>query len=514
MAEKDYSNRAFGRGVLHYTLGRGGNAVLGFVIFALIVRYFSVNEYALYVAALACLELTVIVFGFGMEWMTSIFIPQIKLKGNGHTLTRFIWQCVAIQGVMLACGALLMALFAHELASGLGFEEKQGQLFFIYALVVFVEGMNRVFRDQLLSCLLQQGAAQLSHVARNLVLFFFALQLSIQPQWCRANILALVELCASFIGLVCSAMFLLSYLRGQKQLALDSDWKLPAWSEILKVGHSAWLGNLAYLVWGGGAIVILIVTRLMGAEVTAMFGFTRNLVEQVRRYLPMVFLFGVTRPMLIANYAKNGDVRQLSQYAGLMYRINLLFLLPLLALAISKGDHVCEFLSNGRYKEAHWLLVGWLSIQIFWAHHWISELLAHTLQRSSLSMKAHLILIPTFFLVVVAAQFQEIYVLCATLAMTELAYSVIILARLGVYHPDWSGIMKLLFLLLPAVLVSSLPVWLPGAWSLAVQGMLGFVVVMVGSWLLKAWSREEMAVLSLPWKRFFGWFSASNSARD
>ncbi len=503
MSAAGYSRRAFGRSALHYILGRISNALLAFLVFALVARHLPASQYALYVAAFACLELGLVIFGFGMEWVTAVYIPQMKLKGGGRALSRFIWQCAALQGGMLAGGALLMGSTASYLAGLLELQDAAAVLR-LYALVMLVEGVSRVFRDQLLSCLLQQGAAQISQLARNLVMLGFALQLSQQPGWANAQTLAWAELGAASLSLFCSLLALgYPLYLNRVEPAADPGWQRPAWSRMLAAGRNAWLSNLANLSWGG-QVVILLASRWMGPETTAALGFARNLSEQVRRYMPMEFLFGVIRPMLIARYTQDGDAHRLALRGGLMYRANLLFLLPLLALVLARGGEVCAFLSNGRYEDAQGLLLGWLLVLVFWAHHRVSDLLAHALGRSGITSRVSAFLLLTPLLLATAAWQQSYLGMFAVLAAAELAYSLLVLRQLGIYRLNWKAMAMQFALLLPGVMVASLPWGGAGIlWELLLSGMLVFGVILGGTWLLRAWSREEAAVL--PLERLFRW---------
>lgn len=490
-----YSNRAFGRSALHYVLGRITNALLAFLVFALVARHLPASQYALYVAAFACLELGLVIFGFGMEWVTAVYIPQMKLKAGGRALGRFVWQCAALQGGMLAGGALLMGGGASYLA---GLLELQGAVAVLrlYALVMLVEGVSRVFRDQLLSCLLQQGAAQISQLARNLVMLGFALQLSSQPGWANAQALAWAELGAASLSLLCSLLALNRHLYLHRHESAGAPgWQPPAWSQMLAAGRNAWLSNLANLSWGGQT-VILLASRWMGAETTAALGFARNLAEQVRRYMPMEFLLGIVRTLLITRYTQDGDARRLALRGGLMYRANLLFLLPLLALVLARGGELCGVLSNGRYVEAQGLLLGWLIVLVFWAHHRVSDLLAHALGRSGITSRVSAFLLLTPPLLAAAAWQQSYLGMFAVLAAAELIYSLMVLVQLRIYRPNWKAMAVQFALLLPAVLLASVP-WegLGRLGELLLSGALVFGVMLGGTWLLRAWSQEEAAVL-------------------
>jgi len=166
---KQYSGEAFKRSIIRYAFGRIFNALLGFAVFVWIAKELPAAEYAIYVAAFALLEVGLVVAGLGMEWVTGVFVSQVRLNASGRQLREFIWECAAIQAATLLLVAGVQYLLAPLLSEWFRLSGADGAIR-MYALVMFVEGVSRVFRDQLLSCLLLQGAAQLSQLARNITL--------------------------------------------------------------------------------------------------------------------------------------------------------------------------------------------------------------------------------------------------------------------------------------------------------------------------------------------------------
>ena len=201
--------------------------------------------------------------------------------------------------------------------------------------------------------------------------------------------------------------------------AEQSDWTMPAWPDMLRVGRNAWLSNIANLTWSWQA-VILLATRTLGPEAAAPLGFARNLAEQVRKYLPSEFLLGIVRTLLVVRYASEQDKDKLGLRAGLIYKVNLLCLLPLLVLCAVRGADLAAFLSNGRYPDAHWLLTGWLAVLVILAHRRLTDLMAHTLGRSSATTRANFALLVTPLALLLAAPQQRWSLLFAVLVLAGL----------------------------------------------------------------------------------------------
>ncbi len=489
-----YSRHAFRRSLLQYTSGRILNALAAFFSFVWIASHLPEQHYANYIAAYACLEILLVVSGFGMEWVTSVFIPQVKLHASGEALKRFIIQCTLFQALLLLLGAIAMAISAPFLADWLALKEASSA-FQIYAIAMFIEGFGRVLRDQILSSLLLQGAAQVSQMARNIALPVAVFFLFSHESWRTTSVLAWIEVGASALSLLVAAIFLSRQLIQEcTQPATNPAWIQPTWTQMLKAGRNAWLSNLANLSWGGQA-AILLATRFLGADSTAALGFARNLSEQIRRYMPMEFLLGIVRTLLIARFAQDGSQQLLGTKVGLTYKANLLFLLPLLIVATIYGEELCAVLSHGRYGSAHWLLVGWLSVLLFWAHHRLTDLLAHTLGRSELTSQSSLRLLVVPPLLAVAASFCNWPLLFLVLAGAELIYSFMVLRHLEAYRVDWIGLAKLgLISLLTGCVLALLPAANTPI-HLGIMTAIAYLLIFACAVFVQVWSPAEAAVL-------------------
>lgn len=494
----NYSGAAIRRSIIQYTGGRLLNALAAFLIFVWIARQLPEQQYANYIAAFALLEIGLILSGFGMEWVTAVFVPQAKLKAAGNVLNKFVWQCVVVQAITLLIGACVLFILAPWLNDWFRVGNATGA-FRVYAIVMFVEGVGRVFRDQLLSCLLLQAAAQMSQMVRNITMLIFAVWVFQNDEWRTAEGIGFAELCASTGSLLVAAIFLRRHLIAcRNDPASDPGWRLPPWVDMLRAGRNAWVSNLANLSWGG-QVVILMVTRLIGSEATAPLGFSRNLAEQVRKFMPMDFLLGIIRTLLIARFSQDGNLQKLEARAGLIFKANILFLLPLLVVVIVRGEEICSLLSGGRYETARWFLVGWLSVLVVWAHHRLTDVLAHALGRSGLTSRASILLCVTPLLLFVVAEAQHWVLLFLVLVIAEIAYSYMVLVRLKTlqwrYHLHWISLAKFgLAALLASGIVAAIPERVGIVAALFATGV-SFVAMWAGVLLLQAWSPEEEAML-------------------
>lgn len=494
-----YSSVAFQRSTIQYAIGRLINAFAAFLILIWVAQQLSELHYANYITSFALLEVGLVLSNFGMEWVTAVFIPQAKLKVSGNTLRIFIWRCIAVQFGTLMIGAGVLFMAAPTLSDWLKLEGAVAALQ-VYAIVMFVEGMGRVFRDQILACLLLQAAGQISQMVRNIFMLIFVFLIFQKDAWRTAEGLAYAELFASTSSLIIAAIFLFQYLKScRDDPASDPDWHLPSWSKMLRAGRNAWLSNLANMSWGGQT-VILLVTRLIGVEATAPMGFARNLSEQIRRFMPMDFLLGVIRTLLVARFLEERSLSKLGIRVGLIFRINLLFLIPLIILLIIRGDEVCSILSGGRYESAHWFLIGWLGVLMAWAHHRLTDLMAHILERSGVTSRISILLCITPLFLYCAGRIQHWELLFFTLFIAESIYSYLVLRNLRTsgwqYRLYWLGLGKLSLLAIVALVIGSLFQMGEGIVSILLSMGIITLIMLIGVMLLKAWSPEEKSLLS------------------
>lgn len=504
----NYSGRAFRKSIVWYTGGRLLNALAGFLILVWIARTLPAVQYANYIAAYAMLEMGLVLSSFGLEWVTGVVLPQVRQKSSGRALNRFVLQCAALQATILLAGAGVLYLLAPALTAWLRLQDARWVVE-LYALVMFAEGVSRMVRDQLLSCLLLQGAAQAAQLMRNASMLVVVLVLLDQERWRNAQALAMGEIGASLSSLLLAGALLWRHLRaGRAAPAAEPAWARPRWPAMLRIGRNAWLSNIANLAWGPQAVVLL-ATRLIGVEATAPLGFARNLADQVRKYMPMEFLFGIARTLLVVRFASEQSVERLGDRIGMMYKANLLFLLPLLALVLAHGRELCLLLSAGRYGEAHWLLAGWLAVLTVAAHRRLSDLLAHILGRSIVTARASLGLLVVPLGLYAVLRGQQWTLLFGLLAVAELAYSGFVVAQAGRagwhYRPDWVGIAKFaVACALAALCVHALG--LGAGPAAAVGAALGAALVFLAAlMLMRPWTENELELMPpriAKWSRF------------
>lgn len=419
-AKAGYSLGVFQSSAWHYGLGRIANAVMSVGIFLLLARGLDASDYAAYVVAIAMVEVLLVASVLGMDWVTAVQIPKLRMAGAGRLLGRLVAAAVAVQALLLAVLGALMFVFAAPASAALG-HAGHGGVFELYAVVLIIEGCSRMLRDQILTSLLMQGVSQLAQALRNGGLLVYLALVALGGSSLDLLAFARMEIVACAASLGFGAVFLLIRLRREHAADAGGTAPLLDLGAVRSMALSAWLASLTGLLWSG-QIVVLVASRLLGPEVAGLVGFARNLAEQVRRLMPAEFLFNLLRPVLSARFAADRSAQGLLARSALVLKLNLLCVLPALLLAVVHGDLVCDWVSGGRYAEAHWVLVGWLAWVLVWSFHRLADNTAHLLGHSKIVGRTGLAMLLAPPLYLAAAGAAGVQGLLIALVLAEAVY--------------------------------------------------------------------------------------------
>jgi hypothetical protein len=426
-----------------------------------------------------------------MDWVTAVEIPRLQAGGAGRLLARLVAAALGLQVGILAVLAVTLALISEPLASWLGQPAFAG-LFRTYAAVLLVEGASRAVRDQMLSSLLMQGAAQLAQALRNAVVLGYLVVCTVQGPGPDVHALAWAELWASAASLALGGALLARRLAVElAQARPDAGVTPPTVRGLRSMALNAWTASLTAMLWGG-QVVVLLASRILGAEAAAMVGFARNLAEQIRKLMPVEFLFHLIRTLLAARYATERDPQRLLARIALAFKSNLIFLLPVVLLFVTHGDRICGWVSSGRYAGAHGIVVGWMLWVLVWSHHRLAESLAHLTGRSSMIGAVSVVMLGAPALYAATGALGGPVGLVAGLVIAELVYVGALLRRglaaNGVPYPV--GVLALPRLALACGVIVAVGLAIAPRWpaSAALAMLIIFVVAVV---VLRLWSMAD-----------------------
>ncbi|KQV45500.1 MULTISPECIES: lipopolysaccharide biosynthesis protein [unclassified Duganella] len=353
-----YSGSQTRRNIAAFLVGKVPTAVLTASVLGLSARVLPAVEFGHYVIAMALVELVLGLSSFGLDWVLLRFLPEYRLRGSRHALARLV---VAVAASRL----LLLAVVAGGLLSARG----QGwlpasfppELAGVAAILLVVEGVMRILRDNTLEALALQSRMQIVTLLRGAVIACALLAMGSGT----ARQLLLAELAASLGALLLAAGFLAHAVRKLPARAQDG-WQPPSRAQMRAVAlHNYASGIVEYLY--SPSCLILLLARSQAPEAMAGLGFVLRLTDIIRNYMPGMVIFSVVRSRMIGAYAGNRDYGELQRWAHFVFKVSALSLLPVLAVAAVYGDLVLQLASGGRFGEYRLLfavLCGWLALRL------------------------------------------------------------------------------------------------------------------------------------------------------
>lgn len=353
-----YSGPQTRRNIAAFLVGKVPTAVLTASVLGLSARVLPAAEFGHYVVGMALVELILGLSSFGLDWVLLRFLPEYRLRGSRHALVRLVAAVAACRMLVLTlvAGGLLLARGAGWLPASF-----PPALAGVVALLLVVEGVMRILRDNTLEALALQTRMQIVTVLRGTVIACALLAMGSGT----AHALLLAELGASLGALLLAAGFLAHAARGLPLQAREG-WQPPGRAQMRAVAlHNYASGIVEYLY--SPSCLILLLARSQAAEAMAGLGFVLRLTDIIRNYMPGMVIFSVVRSRMIGAYAGNRDYGELQRWAHFVFKISALSLLPVLAVAAVYGDLVLQLASGGRFGEYRLLfavLCGWLALRL------------------------------------------------------------------------------------------------------------------------------------------------------
>ncbi|HMM54776.1 MAG TPA: oligosaccharide flippase family protein [Candidatus Desulfobacillus sp.] len=493
MSAHPYSSAVLRRGAWHFLSGKTISGLLTFVILLWLVRLLPVAEYGAYVSLIAATELGFAIGGLGLPWAAARFLPEARLRANPDIVRSLAWRLLRWQAGFMFLLAALVGLTFHHLLPVLGLTVPVAAAA-TWAGLIFVEGSGRCLREGLLSPLLQQSLVRSSLIARQ-TLFIILLGLLFALDRIGLVTVLAVELTASLLAGLIALVGLSRYLHALPEPQHNADWQAPSANTLWCVALPMYGGHLLTLTYSP-QIFLLLLNRFSGIEVTATFGFLRNLYEQVARYLPATLLFGLVRPKLVASYADGGGMAELSRNANLAGKLSLFTLMPVVGFSFAGGETLISLLSGGKFPHTGLLFFGFMLALVPFSQRQLLETVAVTTGRATLctlGSAAGLLTLPLMLWMLSTGFGAWAGVLA--LGGGHLLFVLLLAGGLdGVgYQADHVGLAKLfLAAAAGALAATALPGFFPAWLNLASWATVAGLVFLAGSWLLGPFSRDEL----------------------
>lgn len=440
MHSNPYTHDNARRGALHYLMGRGAAGVAGFLTVILLVRFMDVHNYAAYTAMSGLVAMCGVLAGLGMERVVSRYVPEGRLYQSVDTLGRFIWLTSAIR---LFAGFLIVLVLYAAWPMVDRFLAVSDFKFFSVALACFIlaEVLFQHFSSVLQSLVMQKTLTQLLIIqwAGRLLMIAAFVWLKAGINWEDALwVFAIPEA----LGVVGFIVVIRHHLRGlsdpEPNEAAAGPW--PVWSKVREIG----LHNYGFTLLAAppqGYFMKLLTSAYLPVEVVAAYGFFVSIAEKARQYVPLHFFYGLLEPMMIASYLKDRNFAALSQRCQLLYKSNLLLMVPAIAWVAVAGDPIVGMMTGGKFQGLSWILVLVMVQLTVGSHVVLLQLILNSLEKSKLLIKASIVALPAMLVAMaMAIGLSPIWVLGAPIVFS-LAMNLYIVAQLAIaehpYQPSW-----------------------------------------------------------------------------
>ncbi|MCP9757865.1 hypothetical protein EGI20_00855 [Aquitalea sp. S1-19] len=502
-----YSVANLKRNAAHFLAGKTISAGLTFFLLLLLVRKLELIEYGVYVTFVAAMELLLSFSDVGLHALGIRFLPEFMLKASGKRLSLLVARQVGCYAGMATLVALLMlaVLQFSGVDFGLGSHLAAAK---VYLLVGVIEGTARLLRDQTLSSMMMQSLVRVSLVSRLSVLVGGILLLDTIGNLDLMQVV-LLELFASLAGLLVSSVGLVRFLLTLRSRAQAAEWHEPKWWDMWRSSFRLYTSMLVSMLYGE-TVFILLVKRFLGLEAVAVFGFILNLISQIRRYLPVTMFFSLIQPKLVAAYANTTDCSSLFRNVNIASKLNLFFLLPLLALVATHSSELLFTISGGKFTGDGYLLASCMLMLVPLSQRALLEVMAQILTEERFCVRAAL----SGLWVVPLSMFLffwglGIWAAIIPMVIGQAIFAVYIIFQLRIkyaYPLDVHGGVRLIFSFMCALILGwILPVG-QGIFEIGIISLLVFCGFLFVAWLCKPFSREENVMINDLFKfRVFVW---------
>ncbi len=381
-----YSMGLFRSSLIAFAAGRVTSALIGFTLFLVLARSLPLGDYGQYLTLLAGLELIVLYASLGIPWIGIRYVPEYRIHAGAVALRRLLLFLGVASLVPLVLALLVLWLGAHAWTGWVNVEGARGAIG-AFLLICLFDGVNRFLSTVVLESLLSQKRAQAVQILRNLVFLTPLAYLLLRGGQTDLIQVLHIEVVASGTAAAAAVVLSVTLLRALPRGEEDPDWTPPTRRALLEIAGYNYASNAVANLYSAPALQLLANT-LLGPAASALFGFARNLAEQIRRYLPSEFLLSVIRPMLVASYATDRDDAQLNRRMLLAAKLSLLTAAPVAGILLGAGQAAMRLIGGARLQDAYWLLIVLLFVSFSRSHRSLLGLFVNCVQQTGIWLRA------------------------------------------------------------------------------------------------------------------------------
>ncbi len=438
-----YSRDNVRRGLAHYLLGRGMSAVAGFFTVVLLVRHMEVPAYATYTAILGFCTLAGMLAGLGMERALARFIPEGALHQPGAALARFIRIACAARLTVTALLILVVLLSWTVLAENFNALALAGSFPLALIFLLLNSSMFQFFSAVMQSLVQQKKLTRVMVVQWGGRLVLILGILSSNGGITLEQALWLMAL-PDGIGALILGWMVHNYIgaSGKRMPAGDRTtacW--PPWRQVNRLALNNYGYNLLAALPQSSSMIIL-AAAFLTAPFVAAYGFYINLLERIKQYLPLQFMLNLAEPVLIAGFVRDRNFERLCSYSRLLYKFNLLLLMPGLAWLAAIAPALTQILTGGKYAEHAWVLPLLVLQLAMGSHATIMQIIINAVGRSGILSISGCAALAAMALVIgltlASGHYQWLVAAPLAYEMVNNLVAMTLLGRQGLrYDPQW-----------------------------------------------------------------------------
>lgn len=501
MQKSPYTQENVKKGLVHYFLGRGASGLAGFLVIILLVRYMDIANYANFTALSGLTAFCGILVSLGMERAISRFVPEGRIHHSPQQLSHFITVITLVRLLALLVVNLLIFALWPRIASV--FDITVLTVFPI-ALCIFIvaESLFQHFSVILQALVLQKSLTRIMVVQWGGRLILLAILISVRDSISLENALWVMAV-PEVSGVLVFVIFVRSYMKALPELNEKKGQPWPVWRDVASLSYH----NYGYMLLAAppqSYFMKMVTAAFLPPALVAAYGFFTSLTERVRQYIPLYLFYNLIEPVMIAKYLEDRNFNKLAYRCQLLYKTNLLVLIPIMAVIVVAGPEIIGILTGGRYQEYNWVLLIVIAQLSTGSHVVLLQMMLNSVGRTGLLVKASLISLCVMLLASgMILLFAPIYIICAPLLFSLSCNTYLITRLLAAgynYRLEWSMLMKLLLSACISVLVACASLYFiknsisPMNVVLFSSALVGLVFCLV-VYLLNVFRAEELTLL-------------------
>jgi O-antigen/teichoic acid export membrane protein len=361
LSASPYSGASTRKNLVAFLLGKIPTALLTATILAMSARALDAEQFGRDVLVMAAVEFTLGMSTLGLDWILLRYLPVFRVHGHRSGLMKLLAGVAGGRALVLGALGAIFALGGSALhKAGLPLPV---DLYPMFATLLLVEGVMRIFRDNALEAMAMQGKLQFIVMVKNVTLLS-ALGWMLHSGAGSTIDLLRAEVAAATLGMLLSLFVIVSTVR--RMVPQSAPWQQPTRRQMLSTATMNYASGIVEYMYSPSFLMLLLAKVLPPSHIAGM-GFVLRLTDLVRNYLPGMLVFGVVRARMIGSFTLDRNYENLRSWAQFLYKVSLLTLLPVIGIVIVFGADLLRLASGGRYAEYHPVfaaLICWLALRL------------------------------------------------------------------------------------------------------------------------------------------------------